>query len=515
MKELYTEIGRRRIRVPPEAVGAGGEGSVYLLRAGEAMKVFHGYDPDRVTKLREMLRFPPDDPTKEQGHRTIAWPTDLLLDAGNNCVGYTMPSVQEAYSLRTLVVPKLREKRARGINWLHLHTVALNLASAFAVLHDRNYVVGDVKPDNILVSRNSLVSLVDVDSFQVVEEATGRVFRCPVGSEGYTPPELVGRAFGEVDRDPNHDAFGLAVLIHTLLLEGVHPYHGEWTGQGVPPPVDELIRAGQWPHAPNSRLRPGRWSISLRALHSDVRDCFVRCFIDGQTSRCVRPTAADWHSALRASREALVQCNRNSQHYYVGSSVACTWCERSRDLKRDSFPVLAVGAANQRGLRAALPKQPRPPSAPIVSRTRGTPAALLVALGLLTLGIVTFFGVLASSGGARRGSDDSPSVRSKSVPSRGPVLGESSRARGLLAPAHEHQVVVHFHAYPWAAVTIDGRTIATETPATLQLPPGRYKVDLTSPTGAKLSKEVTLRKGGNYVVRGLFTTGQMLIEDQE
>jgi formylglycine-generating enzyme required for sulfatase activity len=92
-----------------------------------------------------------------------------------------------------------------------------------AALHARGYVVGDVNESNVLVAERSLITLVDTDSFQVRDAQTGVVYRCPVGKPEFTPPELQGRRFADVDRNPEHDQFGLAVLLASRRPSGDDP----------------------------------------------------------------------------------------------------------------------------------------------------------------------------------------------------------------------------------------------------------------------------------------------------
>lgn len=84
--------------------------------------------------------------------------------------------------------------------------------------------MGDVNQKNLMVSRKGIVAFVDCDSFQVAEGT--RIFRCDVGVPEYTPPELHGKNFATVDRQPDHDLFGLAVLVFHLLMMGRHPFSG-------------------------------------------------------------------------------------------------------------------------------------------------------------------------------------------------------------------------------------------------------------------------------------------------
>ena len=106
--------------------------------------------------------------------------------------------------------------------WVFLIHIAENACRAFSTVHNHGHVVGDVNSKNLLVGSDGPVKFIDCDSFQV--KHAGRVFPCSVGVDHFTPPELQGtRNLSRVVRTPNHDLFGLAVLIFELLFHGSAP----------------------------------------------------------------------------------------------------------------------------------------------------------------------------------------------------------------------------------------------------------------------------------------------------
>jgi DNA-binding helix-hairpin-helix protein with protein kinase domain len=125
-----------------------------------------------------------------------------------------------------------------GINWGPLHVRALNIASFIAALHDSGYVLGDIKPQNILVSNLALPSIIYTDSFQVKNPQNGKVHRCLVGSEGYIPPELIGKDISSIEQMEVHDRFRLGVIIYQLLFGGNSPFQGKWIGAGETPEIN-------------------------------------------------------------------------------------------------------------------------------------------------------------------------------------------------------------------------------------------------------------------------------------
>ena len=284
-----------------------------------------------------MLANPPVDPMKSKNHISIAFPQDLLIDGGGNCVGFLMPAVRSSRELPSIYHPRLRKKNAPGFNWYYLHVTALNTAWIIQAIHEKGYVLGDIKPQNILVNDRALVAVIDTDSFQVRDSKTGKVYRCTVGSDGFTPVELLGKDFSTTDQTEICDRFRLAVLIHYLLF-GYHPFSGEWMGAGESPEQTELIRKGLWYGGNNSLIRPSQTTIPLDVVHPEIKQLFLKCFNDGHASPHLRPSAEDWHNALQVAVNDLTACDKVDSHHYSRNYGKCYWCERSVTLGVDIFP---------------------------------------------------------------------------------------------------------------------------------------------------------------------------------
>lgn len=193
-------------------IASSGEGEVWETNfSGILAKIYHDATPERIEKLKAMLANPPVDPMQSKNHISIAFPQDLLLDGSGNCVGFLMPAVRSSRELPSIYHPRLRKRNAPGFNWYYLHVTALNTAWIIQAIHEKGYVLGDIKPQNILVNDRALVAVIDTDSFQVRDSKTGKVYRCTVGSDGFTPVELLGKDFSTTDQTEICDRFRLAV----------------------------------------------------------------------------------------------------------------------------------------------------------------------------------------------------------------------------------------------------------------------------------------------------------------
>jgi DNA-binding helix-hairpin-helix protein with protein kinase domain len=326
-------------------LGHGGEAVIHPVPKQHGMpdlvaKVYHRPTANHAAKLAAMIAHPPVDPMADQGHASITWPLDrLVLPNGTaTVVGYVMPRIHKALPVVEFFNPKARLKQCPLFHFGYLLRTAHNLAAAVRAIHEAGYVVGDLNESNCLVNNQALVTLVDTDSFQVPDQ--GRIFRCPVGKPEYTAPEMQGVNFGDRDRAAEHDNFALAVLIFQLLMQGIHPFAGKFTGAGDPASLPERISAGHWPYIGGSKVPygPNPHAPPLEVLPASVRALMHLCFAEGHMQPKRRPGANAWQDALRDGEKDLVPCKTNQQHLYLRSLSRCPWCELSQRQGRDLFP---------------------------------------------------------------------------------------------------------------------------------------------------------------------------------
>jgi WD40 repeat protein len=316
-----------------------GEGKIWRTNQnGYLAKIYHSPTPERVQKLAVMIANPPTEPNSHLHHVSFAWPKSALKNAQGDCVGFLMPEIKDGKELIDVYNPQRRKQLKLEIDWRFLHTTALNIVSIIEALHAAGYVLGDIKPQNILVNNRALPSIIDTDSFQVINPKNGKVYNCLVGSEGYTPPELIGKDFDSIEQTEIHDRFRLGVIIYQLLFGGNNPFHGKWTGAGEIPDINELIRQGLWVNGSTNLIAAVARTIPLEIVHPEIQQCFLRCFNDGHKNPNFRPTARKWLEALKVGNDRLTICGRVDNHYYSRTYGKCYWCDRSTNLGVDIFP---------------------------------------------------------------------------------------------------------------------------------------------------------------------------------
>ena len=472
---LYRRSNGQSLSVRDEnPLGSGGEGSIYSLDQLPDLvaKVYHSPGRSIGAKLALMVDNPPTMPERD-GHVSIAWPLDTLHSSlpamPNNTVGFLMHRISSMQPVSQCYNPAARRRNFPHFTYRHLCAVAVNIAIAVNAVHGRNYVIGDINESNILVDDHGLVTLIDTDSFQVIDQSDGTIHRSPVGKPEYTPPELQGHSFDAVDRNEYHDRFGLGVIIFQLLMEGRHPYAGRYTGQGEPPAIEDNIARGHFIYS-ESRAVPlvdGPGYLPWHTINGAIAELFRLCFDRGHDNQIVRPTAFQWEDAIGQAVASFVTCTRNSNHLYFGHNSTCPWCDRRNMLRgRDPFPetsgpdpllmrTATAGSAPPPSGRAPPAPQPRPP--PPLPAPRAQPRAsaqrpstfrgirlpsdsksawavlLLIVLGfsLLTWGVASLVNFLESD---PFGSDVPPPVatggspvpispiRPTSVPTPGPAV---------------------------------------------------------------------------------------------
>jgi hypothetical protein len=357
---------------------------------------------DRVAKLEVMVKRVPKDPNAHQNHISFAWPQSLLKNSGGEVVGFLMAEVENSLDLLKVCTPRMRKSLGVDANWYFLHVVARNIAGIIQAIHDEGYVLGDIKLQNILVNNRALPTIIDTDSFQVVDPIQNKVYRCLVASEGFTPSELIGKDIDSITQSAVHDRFRLGVVIYYLLFGGP-PFRGSWQGSGDPPEQVELIRRGYWPYAPNSLIQPNHNTIPLDVIHPELQRCFLLCFNDGHFNPSKRPSARVWLGALEVAFNELQSCGKIDSHFYGLSYGRCYWCDRAQNLGIDIFqgksmvksqPIKPLSQTKPQPtvVKPIVPNQPitYQPPAPKLFLTR---RKILVGMGLLgTGGAITWIG---------------------------------------------------------------------------------------------------------------------------
>ena len=324
-------------------IGSGGEGTVYVLSATSVGKIYTVAPPrDRIEKLETLIRA-----RDERLTSIAAWPSQLLRGADGTVAGFAMERIDARVPISTVTNPGSRKARFPQASWAWLIHVARNVAAVVETVHRSGVVIGDINESNFLVGTDASVRAIDVDSFQIASGS--RTFTSDVGIPVYQAPELQGRSFIGLRRTPDHDRFGLAVLIFQLIFMGRHPWAGIWNGPEMAFETGEIVASLPYAfglEAPRVHFFPPAKTVRLDWLPHDTATLFDRAFARGATTR---PSGEAWALALDAFERDLVACNRAPIHRYIKTRSDCPWCA----LERDGVTFFLSGRAGE-GTAAAV-----------------------------------------------------------------------------------------------------------------------------------------------------------------
>jgi serine/threonine protein kinase len=201
--ELFIQ-GKGSVRLDQsDFVGQGGEGKVYA-RGTVAYKVYT--DPARmipIAKIRELSALT---------HSDIIRPDEVLLDAQNRPVGYTMRRVQDAHPLCRLFTRAFRERK--GVTASQMLALVREFQQTVEHIHDQGVLIVDMNEMNFLVDRDLLrVLFIDVDSYK---------------TPGFPATAIMDsiRDRHRPDFSVETDWFSFAIVTFQMFV-GIHPYRGK------------------------------------------------------------------------------------------------------------------------------------------------------------------------------------------------------------------------------------------------------------------------------------------------
>jgi predicted ATPase len=274
-------VGRHEVR---DRLGAGGMGDVYRafdtrLEREVAIKVLDGrllQQPDARRRFAEEARA-----ASALNHPNII----TVHDAGEEAsVPYIVMELVEGENLRA----------ALGAPWPAepLVRLALQLADGLVAAHERDIVHGDLKPENLLVSRHGILKILDfgLAQFRTREASPGgsdageRVRPGgPAGTLGYLAPEIIQGGAG----DARSDQFSAGAILYEAAT-GARAFAGETSTDAV---------------ARTLRSDPP----DLADVRPDLSPALAQSVM-----RCLRKVPAERHRTTRELRDVLRAARRGA-----------------------------------------------------------------------------------------------------------------------------------------------------------------------------------------------------------
>lgn len=322
MAITLTTAGGQTISVEDQPFASGGgEGVVHKIVSPSryndcCVKLYHDnklyHDKDRALRERKldfMVRQPPDLRGMMNQGRLVCWPRELVY-RNSRFVGFVMllafKGSHELYALTASGMNNLpsawhsKYDRDSVRGYESRLKLCVNIAAAVHKIHEaRPYVLVDFKPQNMLVTDDGKVSLIDLDSVQITN-GSHMLFHGPVATDDYAPVESDHIHPAKDFVLESWDRFSLAVVLYELLF-GLHPYNASYQVPGKNlTTTAEGIKHGLFVFGSRKKhilVRPpphDRFTRSPRYL----QDLFMRAFDAGHNNPTLRPTAEEWGKTI-------------------------------------------------------------------------------------------------------------------------------------------------------------------------------------------------------------------------
>jgi serine/threonine protein kinase len=306
--DLHTSLGQA-IQIDDKPLGEGGEGKIFVVTApsqwlGYVAKIFH---PKERTKDKHLkINYLKQNRPQFSDDCSVIWAEELLFE-NRQFVGYLMREVPNGIDLTYLCNLTISEKlptfwhekynREHYQGLLNRLQVCFNLAKAIAQIHQsKQYVLVDLKPENIKIRPTGEVSLLDLDSIEVIDNQQ-LIFPPQKLSPEYSPPEIKALKI-QIDLIPETwDRFSLAVVFYKILF-GLHPFSvtGKESWQELSS-HEQKIQAGLFAHG----VKKSELAVipqphtNFKVLSKELQVFFQRALGENPLHR---PSAEDWAKQL-------------------------------------------------------------------------------------------------------------------------------------------------------------------------------------------------------------------------
>lgn len=343
---------REKITLSDKPFAKGGEGSVYKIVSAPSrfkdacVKIYHSSKKTQgqESRIKYMVNNPPQN-IRGEGY-LLGWPLDWVTDAADFFLGFVMPlGFPGSKELVNLTVYGMSKKIRNDEEWRRRYDLSLgksaliarlklicNIAIPVHILHSTGkYVLEDFKPQNVLITKEGRVTIVDMDSVQIAS-GNSVLFPGTAATPEYLPPEYYNQGVGRTKSLPiqkSWDNFAIGIVFYQLLL-GIHPY--SVIPKMMPPdgncgPVQNVPK-NLFPFGPNSHMVAsyGDPHKNFLKLPKVLRDMFIRTFSDNAAGR---PDSNEWgrtiHQMVMAEIKREQQpAGRNNSGSKFSSGITIT-----------------------------------------------------------------------------------------------------------------------------------------------------------------------------------------------
>lgn len=227
------------------AISSGGEGEIHSVLSKPVrfkndicVKIY--FKPKRTKLIENKLKYMVANPPGQiySANNMIGWPLDIVYDSQKRFIGFVMPlAYRDSEPLIVMTTKNISkrlnpiwadkyDRRLGAISMIARLKLICNIAIPVYILHStKRYVLKDFKPENVLVTYDGKVTLVDMDSVQITDN-NRLLFPGTAATPNYIPPEYYTKNAGKninVPIESSWDYFALGVVFYQIMF-GLHPY---------------------------------------------------------------------------------------------------------------------------------------------------------------------------------------------------------------------------------------------------------------------------------------------------
>ncbi len=326
MKTFKVNIGHKwfSIKVEGEPHTKGGEGGIWHLRHSVygdcAMKIFRTADKANKKKDKVLYLITQEPPQTANPDIKFCWPFGAVYDEKSNqfcgyLMQYAFPGSRDLSILSSCTgsvsMSEMYPDDRAWHNHFNFNTkeglirrckILFNWITAINLLHKTGqYIIGDIKCENVLATPSGKISIIDLDSCQIVVSNQNKVFPCSSKTPNYFAPECYAQVKNQLPLDYNCDSFAIGCCIYQILV-GCHPY-----GNSILlPPFDDdkycslqqKIKHNLYYNGINSSYVRVPEQLNIHSNRNRLNMEICRLFDRTFCMSSKRPTMNEWRSAL-------------------------------------------------------------------------------------------------------------------------------------------------------------------------------------------------------------------------
>ena len=293
-----------------DRLGSGGFGAVYLamdtwVNRKVALKVPHQQQDEIVDQLKEARIM------ASLKHPNIV---ELITTERKNSIFFMVLEYVEGESLDRMV------RRDRGLHPTRTLEIGIDVASAIAFAHSHQILHRDLRPANILVTKEGVAKVTDFGTSRVLEMQHVPYAPTRIGSPPYMAPEhFRGRAVFQ------SDLWSLGITLYELLTGTVPFYDADPLKIAQAVSTQEIVP----PHLKNPVVPKAFSEVVMKALSVNLGDRYLsaRAMLDDLT-RLRQGVSKD----TRPLGTAVLPVSSSGPHQPLKSATQqrlCKYCYKS------------------------------------------------------------------------------------------------------------------------------------------------------------------------------------------